>query len=472
MELLADNDWVTFTAASEKLNIPIKTLKSDITELETLLAPATIESSKKYGIRLTTTIDFCKTTIYQKFLKNSVEFQLIEKIFIHNFSTITDLADDLYTSVSTIKRIVLRVNQLLQIEGFTIHLKKMQLVGDPHSICNFMQHYFYEKYGVAESLLTPTQLAILDKVGLQLVKYAMPTRKSYDLDFSSLNRLRFYTYTNINLLKYNSENRLYGVPETPFEILDDSHACNEFYTQFKLSLSPTNLNTMFHLFFSSQYVDSFNTLQKIIEVDRQAYLKYQKIDLLLREIERKMDCHCDNFADIFMRLYNLDSQIHGRTFILHNRNKEFLASIKNLYGQFPMELIQSLKAIFYSNPYKEYMIYESISIIFTNWPNLLDRLEYSSPTLNACLLFNSSLDYMEMLSERITYYSRGRFSCTPLRVTSLETLEKIAVNYDCIITNIPEIHIKDLPIVVIPLIPDAKSFDKLMLVYEEHFDKN
>ncbi|WP_375179323.1 helix-turn-helix domain-containing protein [Enterococcus rotai] len=472
MELLADNDWVTFPTASEILNVPVKTLKSDIIELEALLAPTTIESSKKYGIRLAANFDFCKTSIYQKFIKNSVEFQLIEKIFLHNFSTIIDLADDLYTSVSTIKRIVLRVNQLLQIEGFTINLKKMQLVGDPHSICNFMQHYFYEKYGVAESLLTPPQLVILDQVGLQIIHQAIPDKSSYNLDFSLLNRLRFYTYTVINLLKHNSENHLHDIPEKEFTILSDAYACDEFYSQFHLPLNPVNLNTFYYLFFSDQYMASLDAVHELIKTDRNAYLKYKKIEALLLEIEKRMGSKCANFETIFIRLYNLECQIHGRTYILHNKNKEFLSSIKNLYGHFPMELLHSLQAIFYSSPYKEYMVYEAISILFTNWPNLLDRLEYSTPTLNACLLFNSGLDYMNMLSERINYYLRGRFSCTPLHVTSLEELEKAAAEYDCIITNIPEIYINNIPIVVIPLIPDAKSFDKLMLVYEDHFDKN
>lgn len=472
VELLVDHDWVPFSVASESLNVPVKTLKSDIIELETLLAPATIESSKKYGIRFATSFGFCKTSIYQKFIKSSVEFQLIEKIFLHNFSTIVDLADDLYTSVSTIKRIVLRVNQLLQIEGFTINLKKMQLVGDPHSICNFMQHYFYEKYGVAESLLTPGQLAILDQVGFQIIKQAIPNESSQNLDFSLLNRLRFYIYTVINLVKHNGDNQLHDLPKKEFEILDDFFACDEFYSQFHVPLSLTNLTIFFYLIFSDQFIDSIETLRKLIKVDRNVLLKYQKIENLLLEIEKKMDSKCDNFDDIFMRLYNLDCQIHGRTYILHNKNKEFLTSIKNLYGHFPMELIQSLQAIFYSNPYKEYIVYEAISILFTNWPSLLDRLEYSTPTLKACLLFNTGLDYMDMLSERINYYLRGRFSCTPLKVTSLDELEKEASAYDCIITNIPEIYINTIPIIVIPLIPDAKSFDKLMLVYEDYFDKN
>lgn len=472
MELLADNEWVTFSTASELLDVPIKTLKSDIVELGALLAPTTIESSKKYGIRLVTNFSFCKTTIYQKFIKNSVEFQLIEQIFLYDYGTVIDLANSLYISVSTIKRIVLRVNQLLQVEGFSINLKKMQLIGDPHSICNFMQHYFYEKYGIAESLLTSAQLAILDQVSLHIVKQSLPEKNTYNLDFSLMNRLRFYTFTIINLLKHNSENELLNIPEKEFTILRDTYLCDEFYSQFHLPLSADNLNIFFYLFFNNQFIDSFETIRELIKVDRNAYLKYQKIENLLLEIEKKLDCKCHKFDAILMQLYNLDCFIHGRTYILHDKNREFFSEIKNLYGHFPIDLIHSLQAIFYSSPYKEYMTYEAISILFTNWPDLLDRLEDSTPTMNACLLFNSGLDYMNMLSERITYYSRGRFVCTPLQVTSLENLAKETADYDCIITNIPEIYVNAIPIIVIPLIPDAKSFDKLMLIYENRFGKH
>lgn len=472
LELLADADWVTFPRASKILNVPVKTLKSDIIELEALLTPTTIETSKKYGLRLATNLDFCISSIYQKFLKNSIEFQLIEKIFLHNFSTIIDLADDLYISISTIKRIVQRVNQQLQLEGFTINLKKTQLIGNPHSICNFMHCYFQERYGVAEKLLTAAQLASLDQVGLQIVKQALPGRKSYRMYFSVLNRLRLYTYTVINLLKYNNENQFYDVPKKVFSILEDTHACNEFFAQFQLSLTPKTLNTFFFLFFSNDYVDSLESAKKLIKSDHQERLKYQKIIHLIREIERRMDCECHNFEAIFLQLYNLDCMIHGRTYILYDRNKEFFLGVKNLYGHLPTEIIHSLQAIFYSNPYKEYMVYESISMLFTYWPDLLDRLEASTPTLNACLLFDISMEYMQMLSERITYYLRGRFSCTPIRVTTLADVEKSLSDYDCVITNIPEIQTDTVPIVMIPLIPDAQSFDKLMLVYEEHFKES
>ncbi|MFD2307085.1 helix-turn-helix domain-containing protein [Enterococcus termitis] len=470
LELLADNDWVTFTTVSDSLNVPIKTLKSDITELEALLAPTTIETSKKYGIRLATNLNFCKATIYQQFLKNSIEFQLIEKIFLHNFSTIIDLADDLYISVSTIKRTVQRVNQHLQLEGFTINLKKMQLIGDPHSICNFMQHYFQERYGIAENLLAPAQLASLDQVGLEIIKQALPDRQSYTMYFSLLNQLRFYTYAVINLLQFNNENQLHDVPQKEFAILKDTHACEDFYAQFQLALTSENLNTCFYLFFSDNYLDSLESIHQLIKKDRQAKLKFHKIKDLISEIEKKMDCECTDYENIFLQLYNLECMTHGRTYILYDQHKEFYLGIKNLYGHFPIDILHSLQAIFYSNPYKEYMVYESISMLFTYWPSLLDCLEESSPTLNACLLFDIGMDYMEMLSERISYYLRGRFSCTPIRVTTLKDVEESLTNFDCVITNIPEIHTNTIPTVMIPLIPDAKSFDKLMLVYEDHFN--
>ncbi|MBO0475256.1 hypothetical protein IGL98_003233 [Enterococcus sp. DIV0840] len=472
VELLLDNDWVSFAKATEFLNISVKTLKSDIIELETIISPVTVESSKIYGIRIAPDISICKSTIYKYFIENSVEFQLIETIFNNTFSTLPDLANYIYISTSTVKRIAYRVNKYLQTEGFIIDLKKIQLVGDPYSICNFMQLYFQERYGISESLLSSNQLAILDLVNQQIISQFMPKEEFQDIDFFLLNRLRIYTYTIINLLKYNSENQLNGLPKREFDIINDSHARDEFYSQFTLSLSSKNLNIFFYLIFSEQSVNSIETIRKLTRLDRNALLKYQKIEILIQKIEKQMDCHCsdNDFDNIFIRLYNLDYQIHGRTFILYNKEKEFFKNIEKLYGTLQIDLIHSLQAIFYANPYKEYIVYEALSILFMHWPQILDCLEYSTPKLKACLLFNSSFDYMNMLSERIDYYLRGRFSCTPIKVRTLEELEREASAYDCIITNIPQISIDTVPIIVIPLIPDAKSFDKLLIFYEDFFN--
>lgn len=471
VELLMNNEFVTLTIASEQLNSPIKTIKTDIVELEMLLAPAKITFSKKEGICLKSPLNFCKSKIYQKFIQNSIEFQMIEKVFLKNFDKVEDLAEDLYISLSTVKRFAQRINQFLQIEGFTINLKKMQLIGDSHSICNFMKVYFYEKYGVAENFLSSVELTIIDQIIVQIIQKSCPSKKVSNLDFSLLNSLRFYTYSAINLLKNDSRNLFQITHNQKFELWKDTYFCDEFYSQFNLPLSLNNLHNISYLFFSDNYAESIDAIYRESERDRHMYLKYQKIKTLVHHIEKKAEGKSIDFDEIILRLYNLDSQIHGRTFVLYDKNKEFYNGIINLYGHFPERIIHSLQGIYYLSPHKEYLVYEAIFTILTQWPGLLECLERSKPTVKAALLFNSEMEYMDVLCERINYNLKGHLSCIPIEITSINELEKLVDKFDCIITNIPDIYIKDIPVVLVPSVPDAKSFAKMMLVYEHHFSE-
>lgn len=469
MELLIDNEWVSFNIASIQLSAPVKTIKSDSMELNTIFAPTSIETSKKYGIRLTVDPTFSKATIYQKFLVNSIEFQLIEKIFLHNFSTINDLADDLYTSISTIKRLVSRINQTLQLSGFVINLKKMQLVGDAHSICNFMEYYFCEKYSVSERLLTPIQLNVLDKIIMHISNQVSTYQSINDIGFSSLNQIRFSVFTAINLLNNNDENVISIDKNYTVPFGDKSTIYFEFYRQFSFALSSSNIDKLFSLYYNENFVASYDTLKKLITKNRHHYLKYEKIIILIQNLEKRIDSQCSSFEKVVLDLYNIEFQVTGRTHILYDRNKEFYNNLKITYGNFPVEITDFLKAIFYNSPNKDCLIYEAIFILFSKYPEFLLCLEQATPTMKACLLLNTGSSYMTMISKQIAYYLKGRFSCTPLNITSLDELEKSINTYDCVITNIPDIQLPNHPIVVIPLVPDAKSFDKLMFVYEKHF---
>ncbi|MBP2098962.1 helix-turn-helix domain-containing protein [Enterococcus rivorum] len=46
VELLFDNEWITFVKASEQLKVPTKTLKTDINELDMLFNKIRIKISK------------------------------------------------------------------------------------------------------------------------------------------------------------------------------------------------------------------------------------------------------------------------------------------------------------------------------------------------------------------------------------------------------------------------------------------
>lgn len=471
LELLLENDAITLTKASEILGIPTKTLKVDLNDLELLFDQMTIETSKKNGISLSTEPSFCKATIYQTFLKNSLEFQIIERLFSQN-TTINELAETLYISISTTKRMISRINKVLQLEGFSIQLKDLKIMGDPLSICNFMQRYYTEKYATAESLMTPIQMAVLDQVLLPTLEEAFPKVICYQ-NYSFLNRLRISAYTITQFLKTDTGELLQEIPtKNRFSITDNEQTCNEFYRQFQLKLTPFVVSNLLYTFFNADYVYSKADLLAKVETDTNAERKYQKISWLIHNLEKKITCPCANFDAVLLQLFNLDNQLYGRTYILHDTNKDFYASLLNVYGSFVADMILELQGIFYQAPLKEYIIYEAFFVLFTKWEDFLEGLECSVPSMRAGLLLDTGKEFIEILAKKMEYYFNNRFICTPINLSSLEDLETIAQSYDCIVTNIPTISLTSIPVVVTPIVFDTKNFDKLMILYENHFNKS
>ncbi|MBP2098965.1 helix-turn-helix domain-containing protein [Enterococcus rivorum] len=469
IELLFENDWITLTKASELLGVPTKTLKVDIHDLETLFDQVTIETSKKHGVSLMIEPSFCKASIYQSFLKNSLEFQLIENIFVQNTLSINELADDLYISVSTTKRMISRINKVLQLEGFSIHPKEMKLMGDPLSICNFMKRYYTEKYATAETLMSANQIELLDTVLLSTLEEHFPNAIAYQ-NYSFLNRLRISAYTIIQFLKTDAGDLLnVAPPEKEFSIVTNKQVTSEFYRQFLLQLTPFTLSNILYSFFNSNYVYSIEELLTKVKTDSPTQRKYNKITSLIQDLEKKIDCPCTNFDDLLLQLYNLDNQLCGRTFILYNTNKEFYISLLNVYGSFVSDMIHSLQGIFYQTPHKEYIVYEAFFVLFTKWENFLESLECSVPSIKAGLLLDTGKEFTEILAKKMEYYFNNRFVCTPINLSCLDELEKIASSFDCIITNIPTISLTNVPVIVTPVVFNTKNFDKLMVFYENYF---
>lgn len=469
IELLMHNDWLTYPEASKQLNVPVKTLKSDLAELEALFEPIKIETSRNYGIKLKLEPSLCRINIYQKFHYNSLEFQIIEKVFFHEFSSIADLSDSLYISISTVKRIVRRINTALESEDFQINLKKMQVTGNPLSICNFMKRYFEEKYYVAENMLSNAQLLILDQTMAKIFEEHKPLTITFPCDFAMQNFLRIFSYTIIHIVKNNPELFTGKTPVREFKLLDDKVLCDEFYTQFSLSLQSDEMKNAITLFLNERHWSSIEEIHLEIQQSQVAKNKYQGIINLISQLEEKNNCICKNKEKVLVRIYNIENQVHGRNYILYPKKKDFYLGMRQMYGQPIQEIFATLETIFPSSNHKEYLIYEAFFILFTIWADLSEVIHHSVRSLKAGLLFDVEKDFVNILGKKIEYYLDHRFVCTTLQINSLDQMEQLSEEFDCIITNIPDISISQTPVVVCPLVLETRHFDKLLLIYEERY---
>lgn len=118
VRFLLGREWVTIGELAHTLRIPSRTIRQSIGEINQYINPAKIESSQKFGIRLTYDAQLNSFYIYASIYKQSAHFLIIENICIHRYATLAVLAEKLFISQSTLKRKIAVINQLWKNTAF------------------------------------------------------------------------------------------------------------------------------------------------------------------------------------------------------------------------------------------------------------------------------------------------------------------------------------------------------------------
>lgn len=150
-------------------------MRQDVQELSILIAPNEIKS---------TSIE----SIYSLFLFPNTEFLIIEHIFFKKFNALDYLSESLFISLSTLQRTIVTINQTLASLNFQIDSQTFDLVGNESSVCNFMIHYFEEKYRDSFSVFSKLQLKALNK----LVIHAL-NAENITINYPDLEKIRVWS---------------------------------------------------------------------------------------------------------------------------------------------------------------------------------------------------------------------------------------------------------------------------------------
>ncbi|WP_225440860.1 helix-turn-helix domain-containing protein [Lacticaseibacillus rhamnosus] len=137
ISFLLDKDWVTIKQVAEETRIPARTIRQNIGTINQYIAPAKIESSQRYGIRLAYDSAHNPLYIYAAIYRQSTRFLILEQIFLHHYLSIAQFSEALFISESTLKRHMQVLNQILPHYGFHIDTQTLDIIGDEKKI-----HFF------------------------------------------------------------------------------------------------------------------------------------------------------------------------------------------------------------------------------------------------------------------------------------------------------------------------------------------
>ncbi|MGE7885512.1 BglG family transcription antiterminator [Bacillus sp. NPDC094077] len=145
--LSEENRWFTILELEHKLGYSSKTIRKDISIINDSLSPnSTICSIKGQGIKLFLAPDQSITEIISKFFKRSLTFLTFQQLLEHDFNTIASLADKLYIPLSSMNKVLVKVEARLEKFGLSLTKRPLRIVGDEVHILLMFSDLYLEAF--------------------------------------------------------------------------------------------------------------------------------------------------------------------------------------------------------------------------------------------------------------------------------------------------------------------------------------
>ena len=247
VEFLYDKDELFMGDLCTSLNVSSKTLKRDIEQARLILFPIDINVSGNKGVKIVIPSSYSIVYIYSALLASSPEYNLLEKLFLCETYTVEQLSEELFLSSSSLRRMISRINVVLQEEGMEINLSPLQITGDEQRICTLFTYYVLERYYLNKTIFTEAQIAAVKA----LINF---TFKQYDVDFELECRSREQTEVFILVQLIRRKNNHFFVDrsiltrENVYSDVDTSAIREQLKDAFDTDINNQNLLQFFAIF--------------------------------------------------------------------------------------------------------------------------------------------------------------------------------------------------------------------------------
>lgn len=381
--------------------------------------------------------------VYQKALRESQALKLMSILFFKEFASLEDLAEELFISLSTLKRLITRTNSYLKKEfNIFISTRPISVVGNEHNIRLFYLKYFSEAYTITE---WPFE-SYLNKKNHERLISLLVEKTSLNINFalfqhlkivSGVNLIRFQKGYRINEYNNNQGKLLLNELENSKEMKDLSSL---FRMKFNYYITEDVLTELF-----SNYLDerlelgiSTKTVASSREVTPSPYILPSWI-AVLDSFEKKLNLSISNKYNLAVHLHAtviLGQEDIGVNFLVYDYKQNYLALLRSqyetIYSCF-LNLVEDLydkNHILLDSDLRDNLLY----CFFITWENFYLEMRRKQYKLKVLVIERSYNNTGNFLKRYV-----GEF----FEVTNFEELEvmdidlvAIAEEYDLIVTDV------------------------------------
>lgn len=419
-----------YKSLCKELNCSFLTLQSEIGNLSALPEVAAINYVTSH-LNIHYHHQYGTQKSHQSLLKESLALKLMELLFFTDPPSLEDLADQLFVSLSTLKRLLARTNRYLHNHyHFKIDQKRLIFCGDEEKIRLFFLRYFSEAYDTFDWPLSHQ----MPKQQIHLLLSAFYKNK----DISNFwDQQHLHLLIGINLYRYMHGHSCRTTQTDKYYLTKSFPTFSKYLHQLYQNLP--ELNGI--LVDETAYIDIFQQLLhpciklQTINQTKTATKRIEDWVLFLDKLQEKIAVPMSNSFQIATKLANafyLGVWDSHRNFLIYDYRKDYLHYFKKEYHEF-YKWIQTELLSFYQRQDFEYdseLLTTQTYIILIYWNNLFIHLSN--------LLTKQKLLIIERGSHNLGQFLQGYlgqfFDITLFKDLDLN-LETIENTYDLILTD-------------------------------------
>ncbi|EUJ37645.1 helix-turn-helix domain-containing protein [Brochothrix campestris] len=465
MELLYNTkDWLTLKQIATDIDCSERVLRVDISHINETYMPFSIVTSQKKGVKLEYPTNYSLEFVFQQILTDSIEFTVLEKILLDESFDIIDLANTLYTSPSTLNRIINKNNKLLLERDIKIHTQPCYIGGNELNIRNLLSQFLLEKYGAYNSPFTTHQIQTVDYLYEMMCETVNETPAMQD-------RLRLRYWFMASIIRINNGHHLTlesnEVPQEVKQLYQNEQLQIAFTFLLDCEFTPTILMELLVIFADINYFSNTSALKTHLKQTTTDNLLARNIYTFLTNLSENTHIPLTNIDEVALQLYNKHYLLVGPNYIIYNRKALFAKRIREVYPFFVASVQQELSKLssaqdFY---YKDYAVNEILYTLLIHWENFITLLEKALPPLTVGLYSDFDNAHSRFV-EGILHYYFGKH----LQFVHIQDISDIP-DISLLITTISSLNFLEMPVICIDPLPSPKNLLEIQQALQSFNDR-
>lgn len=436
----ADAIGVKDKELSKALNISMLTLQTCLTNMQFMKEVGGITYKNGY-ITIWYHQHCGLQEVYQKALRHSQSFKLLETLFFRDFNSLEELAEELFVSLSTLKRLIKKTNAYLtHTFGITILTSPVQVSGDEHQIRLFYLKYFSEAYKISEwPFGEMLNLKNCERL-LSLMIKEVDVRVNFTLFqhlkiLSSVNLIRYYKGHSAVYDNKKTSHRFSQLIQSFLEIQDLSRL---FYLKFGLYLDETTIAEMFSNHVNDQLEIGY-AFDSIKQDSPTGCRKVTNWVRLLDELEIRLNLSVTNKYEVAVILHNttvLKEEDITANYLFFDYKKSYLNFYKQEHPYLYKAFVAGVEKLMRSEkePISTELTNQLIYAFFITWENSFLKVNQKDEKIRLLVIERSFNSVGNFLKKYIgEFFSITNFNELDALTIDLEEIEK---QYDVIVTDV------------------------------------